>query len=198
MLLLRIRYPDANHTSQPVVIPFDGTICKFIPAKPGERNEAVIEYRPTFTQDGIYDLMVNGRDKADNVAAASDYQVSFEVINKSTITNILNYPNPFSTSTAFVFTLTGSQVPTQFKIQIMTVTGKVVREITKQELGPIHVGRNITEYKWDGKDQYGQMLGNGVYLYRVVTALDGNNIEKRQSAADRFYKNGYGKMYIMR
>jgi len=82
----------------------------------------------------------------------------------------------------------------------------VVREITKQELGLIHVGRNITEYKWDGKDQYGQTLGNGVYLYRVVTSINGNSIEHRSDMdlknngdnIDKFFKNGYGKMYIMR
>jgi flagellar hook assembly protein FlgD len=74
----------------------------------------------------------------------------------------------------------------------------VVREITKAELGPLHIGRNITEYKWDGKDQYGQMLGNGVYLYRVVTSLNGNNVDHRDSGADKFFKHGYGKMYIMR
>src|SRR5205085_1710767 len=125
-------------------------------------------------------------------------RISFEVINKSSITNVLNYPNPFSTSTAFLFTLTGWQMPSQFKIQILTVTGKVVREITRQELGPLHIGRNISEYKWDGKDQYGQTLGNGVYLYRVVTAINGQDIEHRESGADKFTQKGYGKMYIMR
>jgi hypothetical protein len=197
LLTVRLRYPDQISTS--TVIPFDGTICKFIPAQPASgKNEATIEFRPTFLEDGIYELFVNGRDKSGNEAGKTDYQVAFEVINKSSISNILNYPNPFSTSTAFVFTLTGSEIPSQFKIQILSVTGKVVREITRQELGPIHIGRNITEYKWDGKDQYGQMLGNGVYLYRVITSIKGNEIEHRQSGADKFYKNGYGKMYIMR
>jgi len=85
------------------------------------------------------------------------------------------------------------------------VTGKVVREITKDELGPLHIGRNITEYKWDGRDQYGQLLGNGVYMYRVATSLNGNSIEHRpdmdqkaDNSGDKFFKNGYGKMYIMR
>jgi len=55
------------------------------------------------------------------------------------ISNMLNYPNPFTTSTAFVFTITGSEVPQNIKIQIMTITGKVVREITEDELGPLHV-----------------------------------------------------------
>jgi len=194
LLAVSIRYPSDNDARS---IAFDGNVCKFIPAH-GTKNEAYIEYRPDFIEDGVYELIVNGKDKSGNTAGNTAYKISFTVENKSTITNILNYPNPFSTSTAFVFTLTGSQVPTQFKIQILTVTGKVVREITRQELGNIHVGRNITDYKWDGKDQYGQMLGNGVYFYRVVTALNGDAIEHRESGADKFYKNGYGKMYIMR
>nr|HRO43820.1 hypothetical protein [Flavipsychrobacter sp.] len=205
LLKLRIRHPSDVGTTR--VVPLDGTIARFIPAQPGDKNnQAVIEYRPTLPEQGIYELFVNGTDKSGNEAGASDYQISFEVILKSTITNVLNYPNPFSTSTAFLFTLTGSQLPSQFKIQIMTVTGKVVREITKHELGPIHIGRNITEYKWDGKDQYGQLLGNGVYLYRVVTSINGNGIEHREDMdldnstnhVDKFFKNGYGKMYIMR
>lgn len=198
---LFLRYPnDPANTRR--LIPFDGTVCKFIPADVSAgKNEAAIEFRPNFTEDGIYQLYTSGKDVAGNVAGSenTDYSISFEVINKSTITNLLNYPNPFSTSTAFVFTLTGYQIPSQFKIQILSVTGKVVREITKQELGNIHIGRNVTEYKWDGKDQYGQVLGNGVYLYRVVTAINGETIEHRENqAVDKFYKNGYSKMYIMR
>lgn len=207
LVKLRIRHPSDIGATR--AVPLDGTVARFIPAAPGDKeNNAIIEYRPTLLEDGLYELFVNGADRSGNEAGAADYQISFEVVNKSSITNVLNYPNPFSTSTAFVFTLTGSQIPTQFKIQIMTVTGKVVREITRQELGPIHIGRNITEYKWDGRDQYGQMLGNGVYLYRVVTSINGTSIEHREdmdldnrpsaNQVDKFFKNGYGKMYIMR
>ncbi|MBL7717337.1 MAG: hypothetical protein JNL72_00770 [Flavipsychrobacter sp.] len=193
---VHIRYIKDNSIDEDLV--FDGVTAKFIPAASTEKNEAIVEYRPTFLKDGFYELSVNGKDKAGNQSGSTDYKVTFEVINKSTITNVLNYPNPFSTSTAFLFTLTGSQIPNQFKIQILTVSGKVVREITKAELGPLHVGRNITEYKWDGKDQYGQLLGNGVYLYRVVTTINGEDIERRESAADKFNQKGYSKMYIMR
>ena len=122
------------------------------------------------------------------------------------ISNVFNYPNPFTTSTAFAFTLTGSVVPQNIKIQILTVTGKIVREITKEELGPIHVGNNITQFKWDGTDMYGASLGNGVYLYRVVTNLNGNSLDKfnlpdgsgGKIDTDKYFKAGYGKMYLMR
>jgi flagellar hook assembly protein FlgD len=111
---------------------------------------------------------------------------------------VINYPNPFSTSTRFVFTLTGSEIPEYFKIQIMTVTGKVIREIMRDELGPIHIGRNITEYAWNGRDEFGDQLANGVYLYRVLTKLNGQNIEKRTTEADQYFTKGWGKMYLMR
>jgi flagellar hook assembly protein FlgD len=124
------------------------------------------------------------------------------------ISNLLNYPNPFSTSTAFVFTITGAEVPQEFKIQILTVTGKIVKEITKAELGGIRVGTNITDYKWDGTDMFGQKLANGVYLYRVVTSLDGKKMEQfrvndgfnqnTQDVTDQYFKKGYGKMVILR
>jgi len=117
------------------------------------------------------------------------------------ISNLLNYPNPFTTSTAFVFTVTGSQPPQNMRIQILTITGKVVREITMNELGPIHVGRNITEFKWDGTDMYGQKLANGVYLYRVLTNLNGKSLEKYKADGDntdKYFNKGYGKMYLMR
>src|SRR5690606_27592567 len=158
----------------------DGTICKFFPASDGEKNEAYLEYRPELLEDGIYKLIVKAKDNSGNKAGNFDkYEVNFTVDNTPGITNLLNYPNPFSTSTAFVFTLTGHQIPSQFKIQILSVTGKVVREITKEELGPLHIGRNITQYKWDGKDQFGQLLGNGVYLYRVITHINGEKLEHR-------------------
>ena len=146
-------------------------------------------------------LIVSGKDVSGNAAGALNYRTVFTVINKPMISELLNYPNPFTTSTAFVFTLTGSQIPQSMRIQILTITGKVVREITKEELGAIHIGRNITDFKWDGTDMYGQKLANGVYIYRVITNLNGKSFEKYKAEGDdtnKYFNKGYGKMYLMR
>ena len=111
---------------------------------------------------------------------------------------MMNYPNPFSTSTRFVFTVTGSEVPDDVIIQIMTVSGRVVREITEDQLGRIYIGRNVTEYAWDGRDEFGDQLANGVYLYTVKARINGENIEHRESGADKYFKKNFGKMYLMR
>jgi len=200
LMRVQVVFPDGiTHTFK-----FDNDTMRFIPAtlqQAGKDNTAKIEFNPSFLQDGEYELVVSGKDKSGNKAGTLDYRVTFTVINKPMFSNLLNYPNPFTTSTAFVFTITGSEIPTNIKIQILTITGKIVREITKEELGPLHIGRNITEFKWDGTDMYGGKLANGVYLYRVVTNLHGKAMDKYKSAADdtdKYFNKGYGKMYLMR
>jgi hypothetical protein len=169
----------------------------FIPA--GSDNKCKIEWNAQFPNDGTYTLRLRAWDEADNRSGSKDYRIQFEVINRQTVTSIMNYPNPFSTRTQFVFTLTGSTLPQYIKIQVFTVTGKVVREITMDELGPLYIGKNITTYAWDGRDEYGDQLANGVYFYRVITK-DSNleDIEHRETSADVFFKKGFGKMYLMR
>ena len=189
-----IIYPD-NTTHH---IPWGGTNGMIFNPASAPENICTIEYPAEFTTDGVYKLIVQGSDKSNNASGSFEYTISFEVINRSTITEVLNYPNPFSTSTRFVFVLTGSVVPDYFKIQIMTITGKVVREITTDELGPINIGRNITQYAWNGKDEYGDQLANGVYLYTVTAYIGGQDIEHRNSGADKYIRKNFGKMFLMR
>jgi len=208
LLKVRVKFPKQDPTATDEIrsYKYDNDTLKFIPAQSASDNTASIEFTPSFensySSDGdYYELILSGKDKSGNAAGQVDYRIGFTVISKPMISNLLNYPNPFTTSTAFVFTITGSEIPQQFKIQILTVTGKVVREITKDELGPLHIGRNITEFKWDGTDQFGQRLANGVYIYRVVTTLDGKKMDKYKAKGDdtdKFFNAGYGKMYLMR
>jgi hypothetical protein len=185
---------------------FGTDTLRFIPADPSKgENTATIEFNPVLTGDNVaYKLVISGKDVIGNPAFnanGTSYSINFRVFEKAMISNLLNYPNPFTTSTAFVFTLTGSEIPQNMRIQILTITGKIVKEITKEELGNIHVGRNITDYKWDGRDMYGQKLANGVYLYRVLTNLQGKSLEKFKDSGDetdKYFTKGYGKMYLMR
>ena len=161
-------------------------LLKWTPAQLPE-NIFRIEYNPIFADDGIYELRAQARDESGNLSGSNEYRISFEVINKSSITNVFNYPNPFTTRTQFVFTLTGSEIPTYFKIQIINISGKVVKEISQQELGLIRIGRNITDYAWDGRDEFGDQLAKGVYLYRVITKINDSDIEHRTTSADKFF-----------
>jgi hypothetical protein len=173
-------------------------IIQFIPAN-AQNKRCRLVFTGDFNMDGKYNLSVQGADRNGNLSGDYAYTINFEVINESSISYLTNYPNPFSSSTRFVYTLTGSSVPENMIIQIMTISGKVVREITEDELGPLQIGRNqITNYAWDGKDQFGDPLANGIYLYRVLARSKGEEIKHRVSEVDSHFKHEFGKMYLMR
>ncbi|MCS7028290.1 MAG: C25 family cysteine peptidase [Bacteroidia bacterium] len=179
----------------------------FYPAKSAKPNQATVICLPKRLQDGRYRLSIFAQDRKQNISGLPDatnidkngwYNIDFEVVSKTSITNVLNYPNPFSTSTRFVFNLTGEQIPDVFKIQIYTVTGKLVKEIDLKAMGEVKLGKNITQYAWDGTDEFGDKLANGVYFYKVNAKINGKPIEVREDKTSQYFKNGIGKMYIMR
>lgn len=180
---------------------FGETVMQFIPA--GPENRCQIIWNPAFPVDGEYELLVKGDDKSGNASGQNSYSISFEIYRKPSITEVLNYPNPFTTRTQFVFTLTGVEPPSDISIQIFNISGTVVREIDEDELGPLNIGRNFTDFWWDGTDQFGDPLANGVYFYRVVVKDNGADVEYNATEAESYFhqdKNGalYGKMYLMR
>lgn len=196
---LRLQSPDGSIRA----IAQNDPAMLFVPADPAklsEKNRARLEWRPVFTDDGLYRLLVNGRDATGNISGSIDYAVNFQVITRASISNLLNYPNPFSSSTCFVYTLTGAETPTHFRLQIMTVSGRVVREITEAEFGPLLAGTHTSSFCWDGRDQFGDQLANGVYLYRVLAKkADGSDFEFfANEATDGYFKGGFGKMVLMR
>lgn len=194
-----ILYPDET---SPRRIYFNTGEMTFFPAVTGnldKHNRATIELNPVFTIDGTYQLIVNATDATGNDSGDRDYAVAFEVITRQAISNVLNYPNPFSTATRFVYTITGEEPPAYFKIQIMTISGQIIREITQAEMGAMRIGKQISDFVWDGTDQYGDRLANGVYLYRVIAKkADGTDYEKIDTGTDQYFSKGFGKLVIMR
>ncbi|MEM7160991.1 MAG: C25 family cysteine peptidase [Bacteroidota bacterium] len=188
-------------STEPIPIRFRNStgeeLMQFVPAN-STANKSSIFFQPKELADGNYTLIVIASDKSGNESGDINYKISFEVINASMISEVMNYPNPFSTRTQFVFTLTGSEIPDYFKIEIMTISGRVVKEIFKEDLGDLRIGRNITDYYWDGTDNFGDQLANGVYLYRVITRMNDSDVTKMESNVQQFFNNGFGKMYLMR
>jgi len=82
-----------------------------------------------------------------------------------TLTHVLNYPNPFSTYTQFWFSHNKPYEPLDVQVQVITITGKVVW--TKNQIITTEgfLSREIT---WDGKDDFGDRIGKGVYIYKLT------------------------------
>jgi hypothetical protein len=207
--LIQLYLKDPQGNTNPVY--FAQNNIQFTAATNSKNNVAIIQFTPTLT-DGKYELIVKDADKSGNSSgknARYDYKIGFRVITKMQVSQVLNYPNPFSTSTQFIFTLTGEKIPDRIKIQILNIRGQVVREIQKEELGPLKIGLNRTAFAWNGTDQYGDRLANGVYLYKVVV-MDNNkpvdmlnsndfkDINNSKSDISKYFEHNYGKMVILR
>ena len=109
---------------------------------------------------------------------STDEELFFNVVNEQDITidKVLNYPNPFTTSTQFFFEHNQVCNFLDVAIQIFNVSGKVVKSINER----IHNdGFRSNGISWDGKDDFQEQLGRGVYLYKIkVTNEQGNQAEK--------------------
>jgi hypothetical protein len=76
----------------------------------------------------------------------------------------------------------------------------MVRRLDIREYSDIHIGQNTSGFEWDGTDDYGDRLANGVYLYKAhISYADGTSPRIRDDGGmGRFFNNGFGKLVIMR
>jgi Peptidase family C25 len=113
--------------------------------------------------EGKHTLSVKVWDVQNNSSAAyTDFYVSKGA--ELALAHILNYPNPFTTKTKFF--IEHNQCCTNLKvlIQIYTITGKVVKSINQTINND---GFRLDGIEWDGKDEFGDKLARGVYVYKV-------------------------------
>ncbi|MGZ3882850.1 MAG: type IX secretion system sortase PorU [Bacteroidia bacterium] len=94
------------------------------------------------------------------------------------LTHVLNYPNPFTTRTKFYFENNQCCLQLKVNIQIFTISGKVVKTIS---LNIKNDGFRSDGIDWDGKDDYGDKLAKGVYIYKIsVSDPDNKKAEKTE------------------
>jgi len=90
--------------------------------------------------------------------------------------HVLNYPNPFTTRTEFFFEHNQVCNELETQIQIFTVAGRLVKTINESVSTQ---GFRSAGIAWDGKDDFGDQLAKGVYVYRLkVKTTDGQTAEK--------------------
>lgn len=95
---------------------------------------------------------------------------------KMALAHVLNYPNPFTTHTSFFFEHNRPCEGINIQVQVYTVSGKLVKTLEGFSLCN---GTRETGITWDGRDDFGDPLAKGVYVYRLrVRSPDGDSAEK--------------------
>jgi len=115
-------------------------------------------------EKGLHTLVFKAWDVYNNLVTA---ELQFVVVGDEglTLDKVLNYPNPFVSYTEFWFTHNRPFEPLDVQVQIFTVTGKVVKTINQSVTTDGFLCRDI---KWDGKDDFGDRIGKGVYVYKLT------------------------------
>ncbi len=121
----------------------------------------VADFKPEL-EDGDYLLRVVAKDPNGNIADSAASEVYFVVSSETKLHQVYNYPNPFSNETYFTFRL--SQIPDEIKIRIFTIAGRMIKEIIKKSSD---LNYDLNKIYWDGRDEDGDIIANGTYLYKL-------------------------------
>jgi hypothetical protein len=122
-----------------------------------------ISYQMPELQEGNHSISLKAWDIHNN---SSNAALDFVVAPSSEIAleHVLNYPNPFTTHTEFMFEHNQACVALDVRLQVFTVSGKLVKTIEQTVL---QNGFRSQPIAWDGTDDFGDRIGRGVYVYKL-------------------------------
>ncbi|MDR1180691.1 MAG: T9SS type A sorting domain-containing protein, partial [Bacteroidales bacterium] len=130
--------------------------------------------------EGAHTLTLRAWDIVNNM---NEETINFEVVKDEDlkIKHVLNYPNPFTTSTQFFFEHNRPNTLLRIRVQVFTISGKIVwTHIESQQ----NSGFRSNPIPWNGLDDYGDKLARGIYIYKLqVMTPDGKSTEKIEKIA---------------
>ncbi|MEN8225005.1 MAG: type IX secretion system sortase PorU [Bacteroidota bacterium] len=138
-------------------------------------TSGVIRYPFSQLSEGAHTLTLKLWDVHNN---SSEAYTEFVVAESAelAIDHVLNYPNPFTTSTAFYFDHNQPSAMLEVQVQIFTVSGRLIKTIDEFVMTD---GYHSEPIFWNGQDDFGDRIGRGVYIYKVrVRSQDGHYAEK--------------------
>lgn len=148
---------------------------EFYESETDNYKKGTVRFQLPNLAEGLHTMTIKAWDVANN---SNEVVLDFRVIKAENflLDHVLNYPNPFTTHTSFWFEHNRPGEELNVHIQVYTVTGKLVKTIQKTIFS---TGNRSSEVEWDGRDDYGNKIGRGVYIYRLrVKTSDGKAAEK--------------------
>jgi hypothetical protein len=138
----------------------------------GELNsyqQGAVRFQLPEMEPGMHTLKIKAWDVLNN---SNEVLLDFVVAKNEELqlSHVLNYPNPFTTRTQFWFEHNKPGLDLVVRLQIFTLTGRVIKTFQKT----INTaGNRSNELEWDGRDEYGDRVAKGVYLYKLSVTAPG-------------------------
>ncbi len=136
----------------------------FYESEKDDFTSGLVTYPLSQLEVGKHTVEIKAWDIANNSSVSYS---EFVVVDEETaaLQHVLNYPNPFSTNTCFQFEHPFQGQDIDIRVEIMTVSGRLVKTLEKRIKASGKLSRDV---KWDGMDDFGDPLANGIYVYRVT------------------------------
>ena len=149
-----------------------------------DHQRGSLKYPLRDLEPGLHTLTLKAWDVYNNSSISEIQFLVFDQDEELVIKNVLNYPNPFINYTEFWFNHNSSEV-LDVSIQIFTVSGKLIKTLNAQTnandmcCGNSALSKDIV---WDGRDDFGDKIGKGVYVYKLKVKSEKLNkqVEKIQ------------------
>jgi len=135
-----------------------------------------VKYQYKDLEPGLHTLTLKAWDVYNNSMTT---EIQFLVVNEYdelVINRVLNYPNPFVSYTEFWFEHNSSS-ELEVMVQVYTVSGKLVKTLRGNSFTG-NKGGNTSLFRglpWDGKDDFGDRIGKGVYVYKLTVKSTSTN-----------------------
>lgn len=146
-------------------------------AKLDSYQEGDVKYQLKNLSQGEHTAKLRGWDTYNN---SNEVMTKFYVANSEemALKYVLNYPNPFTTFTTFHFDHNKAGEAMNVMVQIFTISGKLVKTLSAET---VSASTHFDQINWDGKDDYGDHLAKGVYIYKVkVKTASGQTADETQ------------------
>ena len=151
-------------------------VNEFYETEANNFRKGFVKYPYKDLAPGVHNIVFKAWDSYNNMGTA---EIQFVVSEEKgvLIKNVLNYPNPFIDYTEFWFEHNRPAEPLQVQVQILSVAGRIVKTINQTI---VNDGFNSRDLHWDGRDDFGNKVGKGVYIYKlkVKSTLTGEQVEK--------------------
>ena len=141
-----------------------------------------VRYRFDNLAEGDYKILVKAWDVFNNFSSKTEYFTVMSSEDKD-LRYIYNYPNPFTENTVFTFQQNFNS-PIDVKIKIYTISGRLIRQLERYSVSQ---NESFVKVDWDGRDEDGDKIANGTYLYKVIV----------YSTDGEFTKSALGKLAII-
>ena len=147
------------------------TLNDYYETEVDDYTKGLVNYPFRDLEPGLHTLTLKAWDVYNNSSTQEIQFVVYDEDQKLVIDNVLNYPNPFVNYTEFWFNHNSSE-PLDVSVQVFTVSGKLVRTLNGQTNTSECCGKGASalsrDIVWDGRDDFGDKIGKGVYVYKLT------------------------------